>query len=89
MAGEPDPVESRVEVYLHPVEDGEITEEVHGWSLAPTYSLKQLRKIERRRTMNKLDSRQLRAAAKTARSRNNFGGILMDLYPVPSCSCNK
>jgi hypothetical protein len=58
LAREPNPVESRVEEYLHPVKDGEIIEQIRGLSLAPTYSFKQLREIERRRTKNKLDSQR-------------------------------
>jgi hypothetical protein len=58
LAREPNPVESRVEEYLHPVKDGKITEQIRGLSLAPTYSFKQLREIERRRTKKKLDSQR-------------------------------
>jgi hypothetical protein len=55
LAREPNPVESRVEEFLHPVKDGEITEQIRGLSLAPTYSFKQLREMKRRRIKNKLD----------------------------------
>jgi hypothetical protein len=52
VARELSPAENRVEERPYPVEDGEI----RGFSLAPKYSLKQLREIERRRR-NKNDSR--------------------------------
>jgi hypothetical protein len=48
LAWEPSPVVNRVEEYQYPVKDGEIIEQVQGFSLAPQYSLKQLREIERR-----------------------------------------
>ena len=60
LAREPYPIESRVEGYHCPVKYGQITELIRGLSLAPQYSLKQLRAIERRRTKNKLDYQQLR-----------------------------
>jgi hypothetical protein len=52
LAREPNPAENRVEEQPYPVEDGEI----RGFSLAPTYSLKQLREIERS-IKNELTSR--------------------------------
>jgi hypothetical protein len=58
LAREPNPVESRVEEYSHPVKDGEITEQIRGFSLAPTYSSKQLREMKRRRIKNNLDSQR-------------------------------
>jgi hypothetical protein len=58
LAREPKPVKSRVEEYLHPVKDGEITEQIRGLSLAPTYSFEQLREMKRRRIKKKLDSQR-------------------------------
>jgi hypothetical protein len=52
LAREPNPADNRVEERTYPVEDGEI----RGFSLAPTYSLKQLREIERRSIKNELTS---------------------------------
>lgn len=52
-AREPNPADNRVEDQLYPAEDGKIK----GFSLAPTYSLKQLREIKRRRIKNKLTFR--------------------------------
>jgi hypothetical protein len=60
LAREPNPVEIRVEGYLHPVKDGEIIERIHGWKKV----LKQLREIERRRSKNKVDSQNFRMDAK-------------------------
>jgi hypothetical protein len=48
LAREPNPVESRDEDIPYPVKDGEITEQIRGFSLAPKFSLKQLREIARR-----------------------------------------
>jgi hypothetical protein len=45
---EPTPAEVRIEESWYPMEDGEITERVQGFSLAPPYSSKQLREIQRR-----------------------------------------
>jgi hypothetical protein len=53
LARDPYPAENRVEEGLYPVEDGEIK----GFSMAPIYSLKQLREIERRSIKSKLTSR--------------------------------
>src|SRR5919106_714708 len=47
-AREPNPANNRVEVQPYPEEDGKIK----GFSLAPRYSLKQLREIERRQIKN-------------------------------------
>jgi hypothetical protein len=52
LAREPNPVENRAEEWPYPVEDGEI----RGFSLAPIYSSKQLREIERRSIKCKLTS---------------------------------
>lgn len=52
-AREPNPADNRVEEWPYPVEDGKIK----GVSIAPTYSLKQLREIERRRIKNELTFR--------------------------------
>jgi hypothetical protein len=48
LAREPTPAEVRIEESWYPIEDGEITERVHGFSLIPPYSSKQLRGIQRR-----------------------------------------
>jgi hypothetical protein len=53
LTREPSPVENRVEEWHYPVEDGEI----RGFSLAPIYSVKQLREIERRSIKRELTSR--------------------------------
>jgi hypothetical protein len=53
LARERTPAENRVEEQPYPVKVGEI----RGFSLAPTYSLKQLREIERRNIKNELTSR--------------------------------
>jgi hypothetical protein len=47
-AREPNPADNRVEAQPYPEEDGKIK----GFSLAPRYSLKQLREIERRQITN-------------------------------------
>ena len=47
LAREPTPEEVRIEESWYPIEDGEITERVQGFSLAPPYSSKQLREIQR------------------------------------------
>ena len=52
-AREPNPAVNRVEEQPYPAEDGKIK----GFSLAPTYSLKQLREIKRRRIKNELTFR--------------------------------
>ena len=62
-AREPNPADNRVEAQPYPEEDGKIK----GFSLAPRYSLKQLREIERRqiknessfRTPTRIDVKQL------------------------------
>ena len=48
LAREPTPADVRIEESWYPIEDGEITEQVQGFSLAPPYSSKQLREIQRR-----------------------------------------
>jgi hypothetical protein len=48
LAREPTPAEVRIKEAWYPIEDGEITERVQGFSLAPPYSHKQLREIQRR-----------------------------------------
>jgi hypothetical protein len=48
LAREPAPADVRIEESWYPMEDGEITERVQGFSLAPPYSSKQLREIQRR-----------------------------------------
>ena len=48
LAREPTPAESRIEESWYPIENGEITERVQGFSLAPPYFSKQLREIQRR-----------------------------------------
>jgi hypothetical protein len=48
LAREPTPAEVRIEEAWYPIEDGEITERVQGFSLAPPYSYRQLREIQRR-----------------------------------------
>ena len=48
LAREPTPAEVRIEESWYPIEDGEITERVRGFSLIPPYSSKQLRGIQRR-----------------------------------------
>lgn len=53
LAREPNPAENRAEERPYPVEDGEIRE----FSLAPIYSSKQLREIERRSIKNESTSR--------------------------------
>jgi hypothetical protein len=58
LAREPTPAEVRIEESWCPIEDGEITERVQGFSLAPPYSSKQLRGIQRRHIKKcKLDLR--------------------------------
>jgi hypothetical protein len=58
LAREPSPAEVRIEESWYPIEDGEITERVQGFSLAPPYSSKQLREIQRRHIKKcKLDRR--------------------------------
>jgi hypothetical protein len=58
LAREPTPAEDRIEESWYPIEDGEITENVQGFSLAPPYSSKQLREIQRRHIKKrKLDRR--------------------------------
>ena len=52
-AREPNPANNRVEERPYPAEDGKMK----GFSLAPTYSLKQLREIKRRRIKNELTFR--------------------------------
>jgi hypothetical protein len=52
-AREPNPADNRVEEQPYPAEDGKIK----GFSLAPRYSLKQLREIQRRRIKNELNFR--------------------------------
>lgn len=47
LAREPTPEEVRIEGSWYPIEDGEVTERVQGFSLAPSYSSKQLREIQR------------------------------------------
>ena len=70
LARDPNPVESRVEEYLHPVKDGEITEQIRGLSLAPPYSFKQLREMKRRSIKNKIDSqRKSRSWAEKSQTR--------------------
>jgi hypothetical protein len=63
LAGEPAPADNRADEWRHPVEDGEIIENIKGFSLAPVYSFKQLRAIERRRTKTKLNSQRFRTDA--------------------------
>ncbi len=59
LAWEPTPAERRIEESWYPIEDGETTERVHGFSLAPPYSSKQLREIQRRHIKKrKLDRQQ-------------------------------
>jgi hypothetical protein len=53
LAREPTPAERRIEESWYPIEDGEITERVQGLSLAPLYSSKQLREIQRRHIKNR------------------------------------
>jgi len=53
LAREPNPADNRAEECAYPVEDGE----VRAFSLAPMYSSKQLREIERRGIKNELTSR--------------------------------
>jgi hypothetical protein len=60
LAAEPSPVDNRADERRHPVEDGEIRDRVQGFSLAPRYSLKQLRAIQRRKTKTKLDSQRFK-----------------------------
>jgi hypothetical protein len=48
LARKPTPAEVRIEESWYPIEDGEITERIQGFSLAPPYSSKQLREIQRR-----------------------------------------
>jgi len=55
LAREPTPEEVRIEESWYPIEDGEITERVQGFSLAPSYSSKQLREIQRHIKKRKLD----------------------------------
>ena len=56
LAREPTPAEVRIEESWYPIEDGEITERVRGFSLIPQYSSRQLREIQRRHIKNrKLD----------------------------------
>jgi hypothetical protein len=58
LAREPTPAEVRIEESWYPIEDGEITERVQGFSLAPPYSSRQLREIRRRHIKKcKLDRR--------------------------------
>jgi hypothetical protein len=59
LAREPTPAEVRIEESWYPIKDGEITERVQGFSLAPPYSSKQLREIQRRNIKKrKLDLRR-------------------------------
>lgn len=51
---QPEPAESRVEEYLHPVKEGEFAGRIE------KKMERQLREIERRRTRNKLDCRFIR-----------------------------
>jgi hypothetical protein len=48
LVREPAPADVRIEESWYPIEDGEITERIQGFSLAPPYSSKQLREIQRR-----------------------------------------
>jgi hypothetical protein len=48
LVREPTPAKVRIEEAWYPIEDGEITERVQGFSLAPPYSSRQLREIQRR-----------------------------------------
>lgn len=58
LAREPTPADVRIEEPWYPIEDGEITERVQGFSLAPPYSYRQLREIQRRHIKKrKLDRR--------------------------------
>jgi hypothetical protein len=58
LAREPTPAEGRIEKTWYPMEDGETTERVQGFSLAPPYSSRQLREIQRRHIKKcKLDRR--------------------------------
>ena len=58
LAREPAPAERRIEQSWYPIENGEITERVQGFSLAPPYSSRQLREIQRRHIKRrKLDLR--------------------------------
>jgi hypothetical protein len=58
LAREPTPAEVWIEKSWCPIEDGEITEHVQGFSLIPSYSSKQLRGIQRRHIKKcKLDLR--------------------------------
>jgi hypothetical protein len=58
LAREPTPEEVRIEESWYPIEDGEITERVQGFSLVPPYSSRQLREIQRRHIKKcKLDRR--------------------------------
>lgn len=60
LAREPTPAEVRIDESWYPIEDGEITERVQGFSLAPPYSSKQLREIQRRHIKRcKLDFRRM------------------------------
>jgi hypothetical protein len=52
LVGEPTPAENRES--HHPVEVGKIAEQIQGISLAPLYSAKQLREINRRSIRRKL-----------------------------------
>jgi hypothetical protein len=57
------PAEYRVDVRTYPAEDSELMYPIHGFSLAPRYSLKQLREIERS-AKRKLDLQYSRTYAK-------------------------
>jgi len=71
LAREPTPEEVRIEESWYPIEDGEITEQVQGFSIAPQYSLKQLRQIERTGIKKrKLDSRRLEWDSSAQRSKH-------------------
>ncbi len=58
------PAENRVDIRAYPMEDSKITHQIRGWSLAPKYTVKQLRSIKRRSAKNKVDSQNFRMDAK-------------------------
>ena len=57
LVGEPTPANIRVDQSHDPVEVGIIAEHIQSFSLAPVYSAKQLREIQRRSIRRKLASR--------------------------------